>query len=56
MDVSLEMTYAVKENGLTSIRSVLCENGKTKTADPVYDDQLTDGNLSYRLAFGFLLW
>lgn len=50
MDVSLEMTYSVMENGVPAARSVSCENGKTKTAEAVYDDQLTDGMLAYRLA------
>jgi len=47
MDVALEMTYTVKENGTTLQRIVLCENGKTKTAEAIYDDQLTEGKLNY---------
>lgn len=50
MDVSLQMTYTVKENGLSSRRTVLCENGKTKVAEPIYDDQLRDGKLDYRMS------
>lgn len=49
MDVSLEMTYAVKENGISSTRTILCENGKTKTAEAIYDDQLNNGKLSYQM-------
>lgn len=50
MDVSLEMTYSIKGEGLSSKRTVLCESGKTKTAEPIYDDQLKDGKLSYKMA------
>ena len=46
MDVTLEMTYTLK-NG--EQRTVQCENGKTRTAEPVYDDELTDGLLSYEM-------
>jgi len=46
-DVSLEMTYAINENGSNAQRSIVCENRKTKTAEEIYDDQLTDGMLSY---------
>lgn len=44
-DVALRMWYTVDGQE----RSLLCENGKTKTADAIYDDQLEDGNLSYRM-------
>ena len=47
MDVQLEMKYTVNENGAAVERTVLCENGKTEVADPVYDDQLKDGMLAY---------
>lgn len=46
MDVSLEMRYSV----LGSPRQLLCENGKTVTAEPIYDDELTDGSLAYTMA------
>ena len=46
MDVTLEMTYTLK-NGET--RSILCENGRTRTAEAIYDDELTDGLLHYRM-------
>ena len=49
MDVRLEMTYTVLEDGEAVSRVVACENGKTQTAEAVYDDQLTDGKLSYSL-------
>ena len=47
MDVSLEMKYQVKEDGHTIEKTVICENGKTKNAEPIYDDQLVDGKLTY---------
>ena len=47
MDVFLEMCYTVKDKGEQANRSVICENGKSKTAEVIYDDQLTDGFLSY---------
>lgn len=50
MDVSLEMRYNVTKGGEQVNRTVICENGKTKTAEAVYDDQLTDGILSYRMS------
>ena len=46
MDVSLEMTFPLADG---AERTVSCENGKTKTAEAIYDDQLTDGLLSYRM-------
>lgn len=49
MDVQLEMTYAVKENGTSLERTVLCENGKTEQTEVIYDDQLNDGKLSYKM-------
>ena len=50
MDVALEMTYTVKENGFAAERKVICENGKTKNAEAIYDDQLTDGKLAYEMS------
>lgn len=49
VDVSLEMTYTVKEDGMSSKRTILCENEKTKTAEAIYDDQLSEGKLSYQM-------
>jgi len=49
MDVQLEMTYSVKDSGAWVERNVICENGKTKTAELVYDDQLNNGKLSYKM-------
>ena len=43
-DVSLEMSYTVMDGGG---RSVVCENAKSQTAEAIYDDQLTNGLLSY---------
>ena len=49
MDVALQMGYSVQENGIATERTVLCENGRTITAEAVYDDQLTDGMLQYTM-------
>ena len=46
MDVTLEMSYALMGGEL---RTVLCENGKTRTAEPVYDDELAQGLLAYEM-------
>lgn len=46
-DVSLQMQYTVVEDGRETTRSVSCENGKTRTAEAIYDDQLPGGILSY---------
>lgn len=46
MDVSLEMTYTLADG---AVRTILCENGKTKTAEPIYDDQLSEGLLTYQM-------
>jgi len=45
MDVSLQMNYST----LDGPRQLLCENGKTVTAEPIYDDELADGELSYTM-------
>ena len=45
MDASLKMTYTVDGTE----RTVSCENGKSVTAEEIYDDQLTDGVLSYQM-------
>lgn len=50
MDIRLEMTYSVLENGVPATRLVTCENGRTQTAEAIYDDQLTNGRLSYGLS------
>lgn len=49
-DVSLQMTYTLREDGMERTGQVFCENGKERTADTIYDDQLTDGKLSYQLS------
>ena len=49
-DVTLQMEYAVTENGSKSQRLVACENTKTRTAEAIYDDQLTGGVLEYKMA------
>ncbi len=46
-DVSMEMSYTVMEDGAQKPCVLTCENKKTVNADPVYDDQLTDGLLTY---------
>ena len=45
-DVSLLMRYALSDG---TRQQILCENGKEKTAEPVYTDQLTNGALSYSM-------
>ena len=49
-DVSLQMAYSVTENGTAVTRQVTCENGKSRTAEAVYDNQLTDGVLNYTMS------
>ena len=49
-DVSLQMEYTVVEEDAVVTRQVLCENTRAKTAEPVYDDQLTDGMLNYTMS------
>ena len=46
MDVSLQMTYTMKDG---QKRTVVCENGKTRTAEPIYDDELENGLLAYEM-------
>ena len=46
MDVSLQMNYTMN-NG--ERRTVVCENGKTRTAEPIYDDELENGLLAYEM-------
>ena len=48
-DVTLQMEYAVEENGSRQQRFVSCENTKSRTAEAIYDDQLTDGLLEYKM-------
>ncbi len=48
-DVSLEMRYSIVEDGTVKPCTITCENKKTVAAEPVYDDQLTDGQFSYQL-------
>ena len=51
-DVSLQMTYTLTDpdTKATIPNSLTCENGKTTTAEPIYDDQLTDGLLTYQFS------
>lgn len=49
-DVRLEMRYSVLENGVSADRMLLCENGKSVTAEEIYDDQLTEGVLAYSMS------
>lgn len=49
-DVSMEMSYTVMEDGTAKPCVLTCENKRTVNADPVYDDQLTDGLLTYTFA------
>lgn len=48
-DIMLQMEYEVSENGQPSQRMVTCENGKTRTAENIYDDELSDGMLAYKM-------
>ena len=48
-DVTLQMEYSVEENGSRQQRLVACENTKTRTAEDIYDDQLTNGLLEYKI-------
>ena len=48
-DVSLRMDYTVKEDGASVSRQAVCENTRSKTAEAVYDDQLSDGMLNYSM-------
>ena len=45
-DISLQMVFSVSEGD----RSVMCENGKSATAEIIYDDQLDGGMLSYKMS------
>ena len=51
-DVSLQMSYTLTDPDThASIPcSLTCENGKTTTAEPIYDDQLADGLLTYQFS------
>lgn len=46
-DVTLEMRYTLNDG---SERSIFCQNKQSRTADTVYDDQLTDGFLEYEMS------
>ena len=46
----MEMSYTVMEDGAQKPCVLTCENKRTVNADPVYDDQLTDGLLTYTFA------
>ena len=49
-DVTLQMEYSVQENGSKQQRLVACENTKSRTAEDIYDDQLTNGLLEYKMS------
>ena len=51
-DVSMKMTYTLTdpETKAAIPCALTCENGRTVNADPIYDDQLTDGRLTYQFA------
>lgn len=49
-DVTLQMEYSVKEDGKNTQRFVACENTKKRTAEDIYDDQLSGGILEYRMS------
>ena len=49
-DVSLQMDYTIKEDGATVTRQIFCENTRSKTAEAVYDDQLSGGMLNYTMS------
>ena len=49
-DVSLQMEYTVMEDGAEVTRQIICENTRSKTAEAIYDDQLTEGVLSYTMS------
>lgn len=46
-DVTLEMRYMLSDG---SERSVFCQNKQSRTADTVYDDQLTGNTLPYEMS------
>lgn len=46
-DVTLQMRYILDDG---SERKIFCQNKQSKTADTVYDDQLTEGNLPYEMS------
>ena len=46
-DVTLEMRYTLNDG---SERSIFCQNKQSRTADTVYDNQLTEGSLQYELS------
>lgn len=48
-DVMLQMSYSVKEDGRFVDCMIACENGKTRSAENIYDDQLVQGLLSYEM-------
>lgn len=46
-DVTLQMSYTLNDG---SRREIFCQNKQSKTADTVYDDELTDGFLEYEMS------
>ncbi len=49
-DVSLQMSYTITEDGTAKPCVLTCENSKTVNANPIYDDQLADGLLTYQFS------
>ena len=49
-DVSLQMRYTVLVDGGAQQQLITCENQKSATAELIFDDQLTDGMLSYEMS------
>lgn len=48
-DLSLQLSYTLREAGGTQTYSITCENRKTRQADIVYDDQLDENTLPYTM-------
>ena len=48
-DLTLTLSYTLKEESGERTYTVNCENKKTRQADPVYDDQLEEDGLPYEL-------
>lgn len=44
--MQLQMEYTLNDG---EVRSVLCENGRSRTEEPIYDDQMQDGVLPFTL-------
>lgn len=49
-DVMLQMEYFVVEDGIKTPRIISCENNKNRTAEPIYDNELRDGILDFKMS------